>query len=328
MSDYFLTVPLKRGTIFVQHIQEQVMRNRRNITMNRIILGGAFIIIAVLGVFGLFDWNGKKSIGSTIINSTGSDIDQLVEFPLSGIDSLDISTVSADIVITRTDSRTVTAHLTGTSSVEPELKGERQGSAGTIRVIWPKSISTNARNMLLKISLPRDFQEKLHLNTVSGEIEIPREALFEELAANSVSGAVSATSGRCSELDLSTVSGKISVSDFTTGNLHISTTSGDITFTGSAGELDIRSVSGDAEIGLDALTGDVTLKNTSGDVKLKFSEPISAAVTFTTVSGDLQSDFPILTTSAKRTSLEGTIGSGTYRIVGNTVSGDIQILRY
>ena len=296
--------------------------------MNRLILGGAFIIIAVLGAFGLFDWSGRKSIGNTIINSRGSDIDQLVEFPISGIDSLDISSVSADLVFTRTESRTVTAQLTGTSSVEPELVGEREGSAGTIRVIWPKSISTNARNMQLAISLPRDFQGELHLNTVSGEIETPREALFEELSANSVSGAVEISGGESSELDLSTVSGKISVSDYTTGNLLLSTTSGDMIYTGRAGELNIRSVSGDAEIELDELNGDVTLKNTSGDIMLKFSEPISARVYFRTVSGDMRSDFPIVTTSAKPTSIEGTIGDGAYRIDGNTVSGDIRILRY
>lgn len=138
------------------------------------------------------------------------------------------------------------------------------------------------------------------------------------LAAASVSGDVSAR-GLRSAVQASSVSGDVEVS--TTGPAQASSVSGNVVATlGRTGgeELSFRSVS-----------GDVTLRLPSG---------IDAAFEARTVSGEIESDFPVTSVGRDRGGrgwvnvrvgehVRGTLGRGGPAVSVNTVSGDITVER-
>jgi len=302
------------------------MKFKKDKTMNRAILGGAFIIIALLGVFELFGGDRKdKNPISAIIPSGMSRIELEATMSTNGLRSVEFAGISSDITVSRTNSNTITVEVTGNARTTPELVSEKNGSMGTFEVKWPKSIINNARDMKMQIFLPANYQEDVSFRSVSGDIQLTERSNFSDVVLKTVSGDIRNKETSSSSYSATTVSGDLSLSDIFSEDTSLSSISGDIDYTGSLVSLTARSVSGDCNFSLDSLTGRIKLNSTSGDIELKLPESISASIDLSTVSGNLSSDIPILTTGSKKNHLSGTIGSGNYSIEGHTVSGDIHI---
>ena len=124
--------------------------------------------------------------------------------------------------------------------------------------------------------------------------------------------------------------------------------SGDVDITGAQGDVEASSVSGDVrleklrasavrahsvsgniEVEVDALTGngDFTFRTVSGDVTLALPKDFSADLSMSTVSGDINSDFPLTLGNGRmsRRRTEARIGSGGRRLEVGTVSGDLKL---
>lgn len=123
--------------------------------------------------------------------------------------------------------------------------------------------------------------------------------------------------------------------------------SGDVTVTGAEGDVRATSVSGDVEalrlrassvratsvsgdvlVSIDALTGDGSLHFTSvsGDVIAELPKNLNADVSMRTVSGSLDTEFPItLNGRMRRSSLDARIGQGGRELNVTTVSGDVTL---
>lgn len=123
--------------------------------------------------------------------------------------------------------------------------------------------------------------------------------------------------------------------------------SGDVTVTGAEGDVRVSSVSGDVEalrlkassvratsvsgnvlVSVDALTGDGSLHFTSvsGDVIAELPKSLNADVSMRTVSGSLDTEFPLtLNGRMRRSSLEARIGQGGRELKVTTVSGDVTL---
>ena len=140
------------------------------------------------------------------------------------------------------------------------------------------------------------------------EVRLPRRL---KLAANSVSGDVR-VSGVGDEVRAHSVSGDVRLD-------HVRAPS----VTGA-------SVSGDVDASVDALTGsgDLRFTSVSGNVSLDLPRSLDADVTLKTVSGELESDFPLTIRSPARMgrhTVTGTIGRGGRELVVTTVSGDVRL---
>jgi hypothetical protein len=123
--------------------------------------------------------------------------------------------------------------------------------------------------------------------------------------------------------------------------------SGDVIVTGAEGVVEAGSVSGDVEmdhlrassvragsvsgdltVGIDALTGDgeLSFKSVSGDVTVTLPTGLDADVVMRSVSGTLDTDFPLtLNGRMDRHALEARIGKGGRRLDVATVSGDVRL---
>lgn len=124
------------------------------------------------------------------------------------------------------------------------------------------------------------------------------------------------------------VSGDVSVSA-AEGDVRAGSVSGDVAMDHlRATAVHAASVSGDIDVGIDALTGsgDLTFKSVSGNVTVTLPQGLDADVEMRSVSGELDTDFPMtLNGRMDRHSLGARIGRGGRALEVTTVSGDVRL---
>jgi Toastrack DUF4097 len=147
----------------------------------------------------------------------------------------------------------------------------------------------------------------------------------------------------------SMVSGDVDVTGLG-GRVEVSSVSGDVGVHRVHGDVSAHSVSGDAvleevdaqDVDVNTVSGDITfsgpvrpdgryaLKSVSGNLTVRMDGAFNARVALSTVSGDIESDFPITIGGGGRFgrhNLEFTIGTGGARLELGTVSGDFHLRR-
>ena len=129
-------------------------------------------------------------------------------------------------------------------------------------------------------------------------------------------------------VDAHSVSGDVSVVG-AEGRVRAGSVSGDVRMERlRASSVNASSVSGNVTVGVESLTGEGPLRFTSvsGNVTAELPKGIDADVTMRTVSGALDSDFPLtLNGRVSRSSLEARIGKGGRDLEVRTVSGDVRL---
>lgn len=129
-------------------------------------------------------------------------------------------------------------------------------------------------------------------------------------------------------VDAHSVSGNVSIVG-AEGDVRAGSVSGDVRMQGlRASSIKASSVSGDVNVGIDALTGMGPLKfsSVSGNVTAELPKGTEADVTMRSVSGSLDSDFPLtLNGRVNRRSIEARIGRGGRDLDVTTVSGDVRL---
>lgn len=127
----------------------------------------------------------------------------------------------------------------------------------------------------------------------------------------------------------SSVSGDVSV-DGAHGDINANSVSGDIHLDRlHATSVHANTVSGDIGVGVDEFTGrgDLYFHTVSGDVTLTVPKGFDADLSMSTVSGDIDSDFPVTLGNGRmsRRRLEARIGNGGRKLDVGTVSGDLKL---
>lgn len=139
------------------------------------------------------------------------------------------------------------------------------------------------------------------------EVKLPRDVM---VSANSVSGDVSVVGAQ--------------------GDVRAGSVSGDVRMERlRANRVRASSVSGDVTVGVESLTGegDLHFSSVSGNVIAELPQGIDADVTMRSVSGSLDSDFPLTLNGGRmsRNSLDARIGKGGRSLEVTTVSGNVRL---
>jgi DUF4097 and DUF4098 domain-containing protein YvlB len=114
------------------------------------------------------------------------------------------------------------------------------------------------------------------------------------------------------------------------GNVEASSVSGDVRLEKlHADGVRATSVSGNVDVQVDEFTGkgDLFFHSVSGDITLDAPKAFDADIAMTTVSGEINSDFPLTLNGGRmrRRNVEARIGNGGRRFDVSTVSGDLRI---
>lgn len=130
------------------------------------------------------------------------------------------------------------------------------------------------------------------------------------------------------ELSAGSVSGDVSVTG-AEGDVRASSVSGDVRLeTPKASRVRATSVSGDVDVRIRELVGagELSFTSVSGNVDIELPKGVDADVTMRTVSGSMESDFPLtLNGRMNRRSFEARIGKGGRELELRTVSGDVRL---
>ncbi len=129
--------------------------------------------------------------------------------------------------------------------------------------------------------------------------------------------------------DIRSVSGDVSLKDVT-GQVRAESTSGDVEVNGVSGMVNAGSISGDVIVTIRNIRGKGSMKfsSISGDVVVTAPASLDAEVEMSTLSGSLQTDFPIQVVERRYgpgRSARGRVGSGANTIRITTISGRVSL---
>ncbi len=173
-----------------------------------------------------------------------------------------------------------------------------------INVEYPHKIGTNY-GCDIYITIPSDIS--LSLDSSNGEITV---------------------SGTKSDLDCNTSNGSLTIRD-TNGDATLRTSNGAINIEDHAGNIDAKTSNGkiDADITIPD-DGKCIMKTSNGSIDLSIPPDTSAEISANTSSGRIEiKDLEIVLYNAKKTEIEGKIGSGKGVIDLETSNGSITLKR-
>jgi DUF4097 and DUF4098 domain-containing protein YvlB len=190
----------------------------------------------------------------------------------------------------------------------------------------------------------------LEVHAISADIDA--SAVCGPVRLGSISGGVTLVCAT-GDVEVESVSGDVSATDIRDGHTEISSTSGDVEVRQVKGSLTARSVSGDVslervdgdDVGVETVSGEIgfsgpihgsgryRFRSHSGDVTVRTEGDLSATVSVSTFSGDLESDWPItINPGGGRGRMHGqdwefTVGNGGARLNLESFSGTIYLRR-
>lgn len=154
----------------------------------------------------------------------------------------------------------------------------------------------------------RDVEGQLVLDTGSGSVRLEGSA-GDEALIDTGSGSVTATGVTARDLTIDTGSGDVTVEQVTADRLELDTGSGSVT------------------VGLVSDVSNLTVDTGSGSVTIRAPADLGAQIEVETGSGGIETDFPMTLTRRSENGLSGTLGDGEGRIVIDTGSGDVRLIR-
>lgn len=184
-----------------------------------------------------------------------------------------------------------------------------------------------ARRNAVELSLALPPDTPVDVQVVSGPVVVSN--FHEAVNVKGVSGELT-LAGVHGVARIATVSGAISAEQ-STGDLSVKAISGTITvIAGAGGTIDLTTVSGAITLDLEnPFPSRVKLQCVSGSLTVRLPHSPDVSVDLGTASGRAASAFPQLRSTGTGTGqrLSGTLGAGTARLTGKTVSGAVTVLR-
>lgn len=148
----------------------------------------------------------------------------------------------------------------------------------------------------------------------------------QNLKLSSVSGSVHLANCSAETLNASSTSGSVFAEGFSSNIAGFDTVSGRITISGNASNIKANTVSGKLQALLHSMPGRIKMDSVSGRIMMTIPENEGFTVKYSSLSGILQSDFP-LTGNLGMKNGQAAYGNGATEINLSTLSGRMQIFK-
>lgn len=199
-----------------------------------------------------------------------------------------------------------------------------------LEVEVPKEVAENLEllecsNVSGTLSASGFAAESMEFSSTSGNLELS-DLKGEEGECSTTSGDITLEEASLSEkLDVNTTSGIMRFSNVQAEETDISTVSGDLEYNGTAKSFSASSVSAELEANLGNCPEEVDMEAVSGELILEIPENDGFEVDFSSISGNLSSDFPLSGDTGK--SGRALYSSGKAKFSFSTTSGNMRILK-
>ncbi len=256
-----------------------------------------FIGLAVLGLLAVL----------SVSTVWGQDFYQT--YALVPGNTISISNVSGEISVTGYGGTTVTVTAIREGRDKDVVQIEDRSSSGhlSLGVKYPEGGGNYQASVRFIVQVPLAQYRYDALTTASGDIKLENVA---------------------GEIKARTASGDITIAKVG-GNVSVNTASGDISVQEASGTVSANTASGDVEVELISMDGNAEFKfaSVSGDVTVKAPMGLNAQVEMSTISGSIETSFPIAVEEREGPGQKasGVVGSGAARMRLTTVSGNISL---
>ena len=275
------------------------------------------------------------------------DIDEEKSFSLKGVSEIQITMLTESVHVIRTGAGDeVKFHLHGKSMTKIKLAWEEKQGALAVSEEreYKKSVP---EELYLDIYIPEDYGKNLSINIASGAFkmdifdldtfalkDLSGKMEIDEVNAKNIS--VDASSGKlaikkisASEVEIKNKSGEINVGECIVKNGKIENKSGKINLKKSSGNFELKGSSGGILLACKELNNqNISIKNSSGSITLELPDTAEFLLESATASGKIKSDFLLKSSGiSEKNKLEGQIGTQENRIILQTASGNISILK-
>jgi len=275
-------------------------------------------------------------LGQKAKPSGNADLPELDEFQRSyqlvpGA-RVDVVAISGPVVIETSDTNMAEVHVVRSARTRAELAYrnvivEQQGSDLVVRGeteredAVPQSVLVRHR-VLIKI--PR--QVSLSVNNISGAATIGN--IDGPVRVENISGAARFADVR-GPLIVNLVSGPLTVGNVS-DKVQLTNISGEVKVGRTVGYLELSHVSGNVTATIERLDHrGVLVRQVSGAIELRFTDPLNADVVASSIDGDVLLDFPDVSMQSRpvRTMLRARVGAGGWPISITGVSGKVRLSR-
>jgi DUF4097 and DUF4098 domain-containing protein YvlB len=240
--------------------------------------------------------------------TSAQEFQRTYDIPAGG--SVQITNVSGDVNLTGHDGTTVVVHAYKEGRDRDQVEVEDNSTPGrvSLRAKYPNNCNCDA--------------------SVRFEVSVPRSANLSFDKITTASGNLKAE-GFSGRLNISTASGEVTVRGVG-GEIRASSASGTVRVENATGTVSASSASGDVEVELTRLegAGDMRFSSASGNVHVKMPTSIDARVSLSTVSGDIETNFPIEVRRNRHgagSRAEGQLGSGARELKISSASGNVSL---
>ncbi len=272
-----------------------------------------------------------KADKAVSVSKGKGSIDEIKEFNISDINKVLINTVSSDINVILSKDNNIKVHFHGTTSdlsKAPKLETSLSGDKLDISIKYPKqfmSMGFFSLSTKLDVYIPENYKKPITIETVSGKVDIDKLET-DNFKAHTTSGNVKINSIVSNIINVSSVSGTIDIKDISAKRNIFKTTSGNIKIEKITGDIKANSISGRITALYKEFDNDVEARTVSGNVKLSLPKNSQFKLEFSTTSGKLDNEFPlVITGKIEKRNVKGIVGDGEKTIRIGTVSGDADI---
>lgn len=318
----------------------------------------AAIMLPCIAAISFLSVKGAKERGNLIFFVFGgrATLQNTIELPLSEMDALQAVYGSKNLKVYPIQGDTVVIKeylFSGREEAKAAVErfsdpvtGRRTVTVTGGQVIAVTILGMFSKGERIELYIPEEGLKALSLQTASGNIaaESGFALKTEELEVNAGSGNIKWSDSKAERLHIQAGSGNISL-EHMSGNLEVRTGSGNIKADGITGSMDMRAGSGNIKaerlsgqgvieagsgnIKADALeiTGDMSLKTSSGNIHLTLPEDFSFRLQAQTGSGNIRTDFEeVLSYNKKGNQARGTMGENPSCLIqAESNSGSVHI---
>lgn len=254
-------------------------------------------------IFGIRRW------GNFSYDLEDMTVDEKQTSSLDGIKNVDISSSFVDIIIRPEERDNLLVHYHGNmkSNTLPILSIEKRGHKLEIKLESSdrkNSYSVANSNVVLEISVPKDYFGDYNLSTASGDLYL-----------NDLQGSI---------FNLSSSSGNILFKNIRGERLNFSSSSGDISVEDSQGDLDISTSSGEIYISNKNSNDNILVSTSSGDVSIDLAKEANYTITGSSFSGSFTSSLAMEVEENQGGIFKANIGQGEKKIDISTSSGSVK----
>jgi lia operon protein LiaG len=185
-------------------------------------------------------------------------------------------------------------------------------------------VSSGDLTVSSKLDLKENVFEAYHM---SGDIEVENEIRAGKVTFNVQSGDIDVLKEvYAQEISMNSKSGDITLDKVVAESYNVKVSSGNISVMSLKGKGEVVAQSGNVDLNIEDITGDVYCETMSGDIDLGINPNMNCNLYAHCVSGDIDSDIPAQYPGKDKNKAIAKIGTpSTYKVDAKAMSGDIHL---